>query len=162
VLTIKTPLVLTLPQFLADPQGRRCRDVVASPEFEPSFQKALDILNRSDCQERMRMAEIYFHQPAIAGAAHELEDLLAAVKFFATQSQFNRFKQALGVAVRILMEQMGWKKTVPPVEERVLVGTQLSRARRYDPPPADMSLFPEQVKKAKHDAMRKAHVAKHG
>jgi hypothetical protein len=146
MLTVSENHVLTLEMFLVDLQGSKFRSVVASPGFAPSFQKALSILNEPACQERLKIAETYFHQPAISGAAHELEPLLKDVKFFASKILFNRFKQALGVAVRIFMEWMGWKKTSPAIEERVLVGTCLFKARRYTPPPTDMSLFPEQKK----------------
>jgi hypothetical protein len=49
----------------------------------------------------------------LAGVVRELESLPAVDRFLATQDprRTKRLRQAVGVVVRIVMEQRGWKKT---------------------------------------------------
>lgn len=104
-------ITMTREVFLGDPQGRTFADVVDDPE-QP-FAEVLNFFADSDRQRRMEESEIHHDRPPLAGVVRELESLPAVNRFFrgdhATRSK--RLRQAIGVIVRIVMQQRGWKKT---------------------------------------------------
>ena len=102
---------VTRREFLGDRQGRTFADVLDDPE-QP-FDEVLDFFNDAERQRRMEEAEIHHDRPALAGVVRELEMQPAVDDFLASKDprRTKRLRQAVGVVVRIIMEQRGWKKT---------------------------------------------------
>jgi hypothetical protein len=61
----------------------------------------------------MQESELHHDRAPLAGVVRELESLPAVHKFLSTKHprKSQRFRQAIGVIVRIIMEAHGWKKT---------------------------------------------------
>ena len=98
--------------FTLDTQGRRYSDVMNNPKAPTGIM--LEFFDDPDRQRRMIEAELHHDRPALAGVLKEFEELPAISKFFTTHKpqQTLRFRQAVGVAVRIVMvERLGWKTT---------------------------------------------------
>jgi len=102
---------VTRKKFLEDRQGRTFSDVLNDPE-QP-FDDVLTFFKDSDRQRRMEDAEIHHDRAALAGVVRELETQPAIERFFASKDprRAKRLRQAVGVVVRIIMEQRGWRKT---------------------------------------------------
>jgi hypothetical protein len=102
---------VTRREFLGDRQGRTFADVLDDPE-QP-FDESLDFFNEAERQRRMEEAEIHHDRPALAGVVRELEMQPAVDDFLASKDprRTKRLRQAVGVVVRIIMEQRGWRKT---------------------------------------------------
>ncbi len=102
---------LTRKNFLDDRQGKTFADVVNDPD-QP-FDIALEFFNDADRQRRMDESELHHDRPPLAGVVRELEAQPAIDRFLAGvhRQRNTRFRQAIGVLVRIIMEQRGWRKT---------------------------------------------------
>ena len=98
-------------QFAHDRQGRRFADVLNDTRI--SFPAILDFFNHPDRQRRLIESELHHDRPALAGVVRELEHRLDVDQFFRTNDGHvtTRFRQAVGVVVRIIMEAYGWKTT---------------------------------------------------
>jgi hypothetical protein len=98
-------------EFLKDLQGRTFVDVVNDPE-QP-FDCVLQFFNRADHQRRMEESELHHDRSPLAGVVRELESVPEIDRFLATAQikRNNRFRQAIGVLVRMIMERRGWQKT---------------------------------------------------
>ncbi len=97
--------------FAADNQGRRFKDVMDDTRIP--FRDVLRFFDRADVRCRMVDSEIHHDRPALAGAVRELEAMPFVHDFFRNHDgqTTTRFRQAVGVAVRIVMEKEGWKTT---------------------------------------------------
>src|SRR6185295_498955 len=97
--------------FLEDKQGKTFADVVS--DSEQPFDKVLEFFDDEYRQRRMDEAELHHDRPPLAGVIRELEAQPDIDQFLAgTHSRRNtRFRQAIGVLVRMIMERRGWKKT---------------------------------------------------
>jgi hypothetical protein len=104
-------VTLTRERFLADPQGKTFSDVVNDPE-QP-FDAALEFFNDPDRQRRMEESELHHDRAPLAGVVRELESHPAIDQFLAGDHarRSKRFRQAMGVVVRMIMERRGWEKT---------------------------------------------------
>jgi len=102
---------MTRKDFLDDRQGKTFADVVN--DAEQPFDVVLDFFNDAGRQRRMEESELHHDRSPLAGVVRELESLPEVDKFLAdAQVRRNaRFRQAIGVLVRIIMERRGWKKT---------------------------------------------------
>lgn len=102
---------VTRDRFVKDRQGRTFTDVWDDPE-QP-FDELLAFFNNADRQRRMEESEMHHDRPALAGVVRELESQPAIDEFLATAHprRTKRFRQAVGVLVRMIMEARGWKKT---------------------------------------------------
>jgi len=102
---------ITRREFLEDRQGRTFADVLDDPE-QP-FDDVLAFFDDAERQRRMEDAEIHHDRPALSGVVRELEAQPAIDSFLASKDprRTKRLRQAVGVAVRIIMEQRGWRKT---------------------------------------------------
>jgi hypothetical protein len=102
---------ITRESFLEDPQGRTYADVVNDPK-QP-FDVALEFFNDLNRQRRMEEAELHHDRSPLAGVVRELESVPEIDRFLAGAQvkRNNRFRQAIGVLVRVIMERRGWKKT---------------------------------------------------
>src|SRR5688572_22762407 len=102
---------ITRIEFSKDPQGRTFADVLDDPQ-QP-FDDVLKFFANEDRQRRMEEAEIHHDRPALAGVVRELESQARIERFLANEISVRskRFRQAVGVVVRIVMERRGWRKT---------------------------------------------------
>ena len=106
---IKTRISQT--DFLDDTQGKTFADVVNDPK-QP-FDVVLDFFSDAERQRRMEESELHHDRSPLAGVVRELESHPEIDRFLAgAQIRRNtRFRQAIGVLVRIIMERRGWQKT---------------------------------------------------
>jgi len=97
--------------FLADRQGRTFADVVTGSERP--FMAALVFFNDDDRQQRMEDSEIHHDRAPLAGVVRELESVPAINRFLSRihPRRSQRFRQSIGVLIRMIMEQRGWEKT---------------------------------------------------
>ncbi len=125
----RLPLVsLTIEDFLLDPQGAKYSDVART--HRQALGRLMAMLNDQDHQAELLVAEQYGH-PALSGIVQAIEADESIAPALAS-SGGNRFKQAVGVAIRIAMERLGWSKTGR--KGPVRGATQFKRAERYEPP----------------------------
>jgi len=98
-------------EFLADRQGRTFADVVSASERP--FMAALAFFNDDDRQRRMEESEIHHDRAPLAGVVRELESVPAINRFLGRihPRRSQRFRQAVGVLIRMIMERRGWEKT---------------------------------------------------
>ena len=108
--TTMTKVTIAREHFLADRQGRTFIDVAGDSEL---FQRVLDFFNDEARQRRMEESEIHHDRPPLAGVVRELESQPLIDAFLASShpSRAKRLRQAVGVAVRMIMEGRGWMKT---------------------------------------------------
>lgn len=104
-------VTMTRDDFVNDRQGRTFTDVWEHPELP--FAELLEFFANEDRQRRMEEAEIHHDRPALGGVVRELESQPAFQEFLATAEPglAKRFRQAVGVLVRMIMEARGWRKT---------------------------------------------------
>jgi hypothetical protein len=102
---------VTREDFLEDRQGRTFVDVLSDRRHP--FDVVLEFFNDADRQRRMEESELHHDRSPLAGVVRELESLPGVDRFLAeAQVRRNtRFRQAIGVLVRIVMERRGWQKT---------------------------------------------------
>jgi hypothetical protein len=102
---------LTRKEFLKDRQGRTFSDVLE--DTEQPFDDVLAFFDCAERQRRMEEAEIHHDRAALSGVVRELESQPEIDRFFGTKDprRTKRLRQAVGVVVRMIMEQRGWKKT---------------------------------------------------
>ena len=120
---------LSFDEFCEDSQGRTYTDVTGN--VGRAFRTVLALLSRSENIRRMSDSELIQDRPALSGVVVllEAEADVHRVLVGANVSLANRFRQAVGVAVRILMEQNGWTKTGR--KGSVGVGNCFNKAERY-------------------------------
>ncbi len=102
---------ITRKEFLGDRQGRTFSDLLN--DSEQPFDDVLTFFNDSERQRRMEEAEIHHDRPALSGVVREFEAQPTIDQFLGSKEprRTKRLRQAVGVVVRIIMEQRGWKKT---------------------------------------------------
>ncbi|HLA84283.1 MAG TPA: hypothetical protein VJL29_05785 [Thermoguttaceae bacterium] len=102
---------VTRKEFLKDRQGRTFSDVLE--DAEQPFDDVLAFFDNTERQRRMEEAEIHHDRAALSGVVRELESQPAIDRFLGVQDprRTKRLRQAIGVVVRMIMEQRGWKKT---------------------------------------------------
>lgn len=102
---------VTRKEFLDDRQGSRFADV-ANDSMQP-FDSVLEFFSDADRQRRMEDSELHHDRAPLAGVVRELESLPEIDRFLAgAHARRNaRFRQAIGVLVRMIMERRGWRKT---------------------------------------------------
>ena len=104
-------VTITRDVFIQDPQGRTFADVWDNSEHP--FDELLELFNNAAWQRRMEESETHHDRPALAGVVRELEADPRIDEFLATAHprRSKRFRQAVGVLVRMMMEKRGWQKT---------------------------------------------------
>jgi hypothetical protein len=104
-------VTITRDAFIQDPQGRTFADVWDDSQYP--FDELLELFNDADWQRRMEESETHHDRPALAGVVRELEAHPRIDEFLATAHprRSKRFRQAVGVLVRMIMEKRGWQKT---------------------------------------------------
>lgn len=103
--------IITREVFLQDTQGRTFADVANDTEMP--FDTVLEFFSDGDRQRRMEESEIHHDRSPLAGVVRELEAQPDIDRFLGEihDSRSKRLRQAIGVAVRIIMEIRGWKRT---------------------------------------------------
>ncbi|MEI6500253.1 MAG: hypothetical protein WCP21_04410 [Armatimonadota bacterium] len=100
---------VSVSDFLQSDRGRLFNKV--TEYARPDFQAVLDFLQTPERIRRMKDAELHHDRPALGGVVKELEepaffgDDLASLDPHERQ----RFNQALGYAVKLIMHEEGWK-----------------------------------------------------
>ncbi len=104
-------VVLSRRDFAEDRQGRTFSDVLNNPA-QP-LDEVLAFFSDGDRQRRMEESEVHHDRAALAGVIRESEAYPVIDAYFAAVHpvETKRFRQAIGVVVRIVMEQRGWRKT---------------------------------------------------
>ena len=112
--------------FLDDRQGKTFADVVN--DSEQPFDVVLEFFSDADRQRRMEESELHHDRPPLAGVVRELESQPDIDRFLAGVHirRNTRFRQAIGVLVRIIMERRGWQKT----GRKGSLGVRASRAEK--------------------------------
>jgi hypothetical protein len=102
---------VTKEVFLADAQGKTFADVVN--DAEQPFDKVLEFFNDEGRQRRMEESELHHDRSPLSGVVRELESQPDIDEFLSSAQvrRNTRFRQAIGVLVRMIMEQRGWRKT---------------------------------------------------
>jgi len=102
---------VTRKKFLDDFQGRTFSDVLN--HAETPFDDVLGFFDNSDRQRRMEESELHHDRAPLAGVIRELEALPNVNQFLREvhAKRTMRFRQAIGVLVRMIMEAKGWEKT---------------------------------------------------
>ena len=102
---------VTKSDFLSDRQGKTFADVARDPD-QP-FDVALEFFSDAGRQRRMEESEMHHDRPPLAGVIRELESLERIDAFLrgVHARRTTRFRQAVGVLVRMIMERRGWRKT---------------------------------------------------
>ena len=103
--------IMTQKEFLDDRQGRKFADVVNNTDYP--FKEAIEFFSDENRQRRMEESEIHHDRAPLAGVVRELEGDPTIKKFLAGlhRQRTKRFRQAIGVLVRMIMERRGWRKT---------------------------------------------------
>lgn len=102
---------LSKNDFIDDRQGRTFSDVYNDACFP--FADVLAFFNNAERQQRMVDAEIHHDRAPLAGVVREFE-AQPKINLFLSEvhpKQTQRFRQAVGVLVRMIMERKGWRKT---------------------------------------------------
>ena len=102
---------VTRSTFLEDRQGKKFADVVNDPE-QP-FDAVLAFFADAERQRRMEESELHHDRSPLAGVVRELECQTEIDQFLSGVhvQRSMRLRQAIGVLVRLIMEQRGWQKT---------------------------------------------------
>lgn len=117
---------VTRKDFLDDRQGKTFADVVN--DSEQPFDVVIEFFNDASRQRRMEESELHHDRSPLAGVVRELESVPAIDQFLAGAHlrRNTRFRQAIGVLVRIIMERRGWRKT----GRKGSLGVRASRAEQ--------------------------------
>jgi hypothetical protein len=120
---------VTRKDYLEHRIGKTFVDVVNDPK-QP-FDAVLEFFNNADRQRRMEESELHHDRSPLAGVVREFESLPAVDKFLSdVQTRRNtRFRQAIGVLVRMIMERRGWRTT----GRKGSLGVRASRAENAMP-----------------------------
>ena len=98
--------------FARDPQGRRFADVM-NDRTRIDFPAILRFFDDQARQQRLVDSELHHDRPALAGVIRELEHRPDVDRLFRTNDGHltTRFRQAIGVVVRMVMATHGWRTT---------------------------------------------------
>jgi hypothetical protein len=100
-------MLLTVEDFLHD---RHAATYVPELDAHPqATNRLLALLNVRENEDRLRHAS-ECHRPALDGVVHVLEDDPAIAQVLPGPTGL-RFRQAVGVAIRLKMESLGWATT---------------------------------------------------
>jgi hypothetical protein len=102
---------ITREEFLADRQGRTYTDVANAPNVP--FDELLAFFSDEGRQRRMLESELHHDRSPLAGVVRELESQPGINRFLSTvhHQRTQRFRQAVGVIIRMLMTRQGWRRT---------------------------------------------------
>ena len=109
-------------QFARDVQGHKFADV--RDDTRISFDAILDFLDDPARRQRMLDSEVHHDRAPLAAIVRELEARPDVARFLSSHDAHTttRFRQAVGVAVRIVMEDFDWGTT----KRKGSLGTRLT------------------------------------
>jgi hypothetical protein len=118
--------------FLDDSQGRRYTDVLSDPRY--NFDQVLNFFDDERRQDILVMAEERFETAPLVGVVKEFESIPWINDFFRGNDGHTttRFRQAVGVVVKVVMAQKGWH----PIKQRAALGQRRHVAARTRTPGA--------------------------
>jgi len=125
-----------IAQFQQDDQGRRFTDVMNDTRID--FDKVCQFFECKARQQRMIDSEEHHDRPALAGVIKEFESQSHIKNFFEINDGHSttRFRQSIGVIVKIIMQNNGWcttgRKGSLGKRVRVPAGTTSPGAYRND------------------------------
>lgn len=98
-------------QFARDAQGHKFADVMNDVRI--NFNDVLDFLDDKARRQRMLESEVHHQRAPLAAVVCELEARPDVARFLSSHDAHTtmRFRQAVGVAVSIVMEDFGWDTT---------------------------------------------------
>lgn len=125
VRTVYNPsMPLSVQDFLHD---RHAATYVSELDAHPeATNRLLELLNDRENEDRLRHASER-HRPALDGIVHLLEDDPAIADVVRGPAGL-RFRQAVGVAIRLKMESLGWATTGTKSTVRA---SHFTKAERY-------------------------------
>ena len=97
-------LRLSAEDFTLDPHAAKYRDQLQA--HRDAFERLFALLNDPANEQRLIDAELY-DKPALAGVVRLIED----DPDIATLVESDRFRQTVGVAVKLKMAKLGWRKS---------------------------------------------------
>jgi len=100
---------ISLQSFRDDPHAAAY--VPALESHPDATRRLLELLNEPINEERLIDAERLHDRPALTGVVRLLEDDPEIVAVLASGPASYRFRQAVGVGVRLKMEERGWATT---------------------------------------------------
>lgn len=103
--------MISIQDFLSDSQGKKYKDVFNDTRI--NFSLLIDFFNNPEIIKRLEDSEIHHKRPALAGVIVELEKIPEINIFFTTNDPNTtlRFRQTVGVLVKLHMLQNGWETT---------------------------------------------------
>ena len=124
--------MISLEQFQQDQQGKRFSDVLNDDRID--FEIVISFFNNPDRLRRMEESEIHHQRPAFAGVIREFERVPEIDSFLRGYDAHTtqRFRQAVGVLIRLHMEDLGWQRT----GRKGSLGTRAPVAKRTTTPGA--------------------------
>lgn len=130
------PTAVSLDTFRADPHGAR---FVATVESEPdAFARLFVILNAPETDARL--VERAAREPALAAVVGRVEADPIIRSILEDPDRANRFKQTVGVAVKLKMERLGWT-TTGRKGSMTRYATYFGQAERYARPGTDAEAY---------------------
>lgn len=112
--------------FVRDPHAARYRGEIAA--HQEAFDRLLALLNDPANEQRLVDAERH-DLPALCGVVHQVEEDPVIERVLATGPASYRFRQAIGVAVKLKMAKLGWQTTGR--KGTVKGAVHFSKAERY-------------------------------
>jgi hypothetical protein len=103
--------MITLNDFQQDFQGNKFADVIRDPRL--GFQPVVDFFNDPARIRRLEDSELHHDRPPLAGVIREFESVPVFRAFLSGYDAHTtrRFRQAVGVLIRLHMECLGWRTT---------------------------------------------------
>lgn len=132
---------LTRQHFEGDRHASRYLGALG--ENREAFDDLLAILNDPANEQRLIDAERN-GRPALAGVVRMIERNPVIASLLESGESGHRFRQGVGVAVRLKMENLGWSKTG---RKGAVPGRFFTKAERYEPP-RESGSYADRVKSA--------------
>ena len=126
--------MVTSDAFDADRQGRQFGDVYHNKKL--LAEAVYDVVNDPNARLRMEIVTVHLGLPALAGITRELEQQPEVRKFFDRTNRGDtlRFRQFVGVAVRLAMEEVTFV-TTGRKGYLATFSSFFTRAELFAPPP---------------------------
>jgi hypothetical protein len=128
---VRKPRPLTIDDFLCDAHAARYQG-----EFDThptATRHLLAVLNDPASADALEQAERH-GRPALSGIVAQLEGDPAILDVLASGAAGHRFRQTVGVAVKLKMRTLGWATTGR--KGTVRGAHHFTKAEHYEPPPA--------------------------
>ena len=118
---------LSLTDFAGDSHAAKYQgELAAHPE---AFGVLVELLNDPANEQRLVDAELH-GMPALAGVVRYVESDVDIAKILATGARSYRFRQTVGVAIKLKMERLGW--TTTGRKGTVKGARHFTKAERYE------------------------------